>query len=93
MRTPEQQAKLEALRRDVQKGVDSADAGRRSPKDETMAELRAKRPDAPVETEIEILATPSDPEFLRVMETEARISKKYPNALRELAGRRSDDST
>lgn len=38
-----------------------------------------------VETEHGILLTPYDPEFLRVMEAEARISKKYQNALRELA--------
>jgi antitoxin ParD1/3/4 len=39
-------AKLEALRSEIQKGIDSADAGRRSPRDEAMARLRAKR--APV---------------------------------------------
>jgi len=38
-----------------------------------------------VETEHEILLTPYDPAFARVMEAEARISKKYQNALRELA--------
>jgi len=38
-----------------------------------------------VETEHGILLTPYDPDFLRVMEAEARISKKYANALRELA--------
>jgi putative addiction module antidote len=38
-----------------------------------------------VETENGILLTPFDPEFARVMEAEARISKKYSNALRELA--------
>ena len=38
-----------------------------------------------IETEYGILLTPYDPEFLRVMEAEARISKKYQNALRELA--------
>ncbi|HEU0014828.1 MAG TPA: hypothetical protein VFQ45_14170, partial [Longimicrobium sp.] len=38
-----------------------------------------------VETEHGILLTPYNPEFARVMEAEARISKKYQNALRELA--------
>jgi putative addiction module antidote len=38
-----------------------------------------------VETEHGILLTPYDPQFARVMEAEARISKKYQNALRELA--------
>ena len=38
-----------------------------------------------VETEHGILLTPYDPEFLRVLEAEARVSKKYQNALRELA--------
>jgi putative addiction module antidote len=38
-----------------------------------------------VETEFGILVTPYDPEFLRVMEAEERISKRYQNALRELA--------
>lgn len=38
-----------------------------------------------METEYGILLTPYDPEFLRVMEAEARISKRYQNALRELA--------
>ena len=38
-----------------------------------------------VETEHGILITPLDPEFARVMEAEARISRKYSNALRELA--------
>ena len=38
-----------------------------------------------VETEQGILLTPYDPDFLRVMEAEARISKQYQNALRELA--------
>jgi putative addiction module antidote len=38
-----------------------------------------------VETENGILLTPYDPDFLRVMEAEARISKQYQNALRELA--------
>jgi putative addiction module antidote len=38
-----------------------------------------------IETEYGILLTPYDPEFLRVMEAEARISKKYQNALRKLA--------
>jgi putative addiction module antidote len=38
-----------------------------------------------VETEQGILLTPYDPEFARVMEAEERISKRYQNALRELA--------
>ena len=38
-----------------------------------------------VETEHGILLTPYYPEFGRVMEAEERISKKYQNALRELA--------
>lgn len=38
-----------------------------------------------IETEHGILLTPYDPEFLRVMEAEERISKRYQNALRELA--------
>jgi putative addiction module antidote len=38
-----------------------------------------------VETEDGILLTPYDPDFARVMDAEARISKKYQNALRELA--------
>lgn len=38
-----------------------------------------------IETEQGILLTPYDPEFLRVMEAEARISKRYQNALAELA--------
>jgi putative addiction module antidote len=38
-----------------------------------------------VETEHGILLTPYDPQFARVMEAEARITKKYQNALRELA--------
>jgi putative addiction module antidote len=38
-----------------------------------------------VETEQGILLTPYDPEFVQVMEAEERISKKYQNALRELA--------
>lgn len=38
-----------------------------------------------VETEQGILLTPYDPDFLRAMEAEARISKRYQNALRELA--------
>jgi antitoxin MazE len=38
-----------------------------------------------VETEHGILLTPYDPDFLRVKEAEERISKKYQNALRELA--------
>lgn len=38
-----------------------------------------------IETEHGILLTPYDPDFLRVMEADERISKRYPNALRELA--------
>jgi len=38
-----------------------------------------------IETEHGILLTPYDPDFLHVMEAEERISKRYPNALRELA--------
>ena len=38
-----------------------------------------------VETEHGILITPYDPDFLRVMEAEERISRRYQNALRELA--------
>jgi putative addiction module antidote len=38
-----------------------------------------------VETEQGILLTPLDPEFARVMEAEERISKRYQNALNELA--------
>lgn len=38
-----------------------------------------------VETEQGILLTPYDPDFERIMEAEARISKKYANALHELA--------
>ena len=38
-----------------------------------------------VETENGILLTPFGPEFARVMEAGARVSKKYSNALRELA--------
>lgn len=38
-----------------------------------------------VETEQGILLTPYDPDFERVMDAEARISKKYANALHELA--------
>jgi putative addiction module antidote len=38
-----------------------------------------------VETENGILLTPYDPDFLRVMDAEARISKQYQNALRQLA--------
>ena len=39
-----------------------------------------------VETEFGILLTPYDAEFLQIMEAEARISRQYQNALRELAG-------
>jgi hypothetical protein len=38
-----------------------------------------------VETEYGILLTPYDPDFLQALEAEARISKRYQNALRELA--------
>lgn len=38
-----------------------------------------------VETEHGILLTLYDPEFLRAMEAEERVTKKYQNALRELA--------
>ena len=38
-----------------------------------------------VETEFGILLTPYDAEFLQIMEAEARISRQYQNALRELA--------
>jgi putative addiction module antidote len=38
-----------------------------------------------VETEFGILLTPYDAEFLQVMEAEARVSRQYQNALRELA--------
>ena len=38
-----------------------------------------------IETEYGILLTPYDLDFLRVMEAEARISKRYQNALTELA--------
>ena len=42
-RDAREQAKLDALRADVQKGIDSIEAGRRTPKDASMAELRARR--------------------------------------------------
>ena len=38
-----------------------------------------------IETDAGILITPYDPDFARIVEAEARISKKYQNALRELA--------
>jgi antitoxin MazE len=38
-----------------------------------------------VETEHGILLTPYDPDFLSAMEAGERITKKYQNALRELA--------
>jgi putative addiction module antidote len=38
-----------------------------------------------VETEQGILLTPYDPEFAQVMEAEERVSKRYQNALSELA--------
>jgi len=38
-----------------------------------------------VETEHGILITPYDSDFFRVMEAEGRISKKYEDALKELA--------
>lgn len=41
-----------------------------------------------VETPDGILLTPRDSEFARAMQAEARISKKYSNALRHLADER-----
>jgi antitoxin MazE len=38
-----------------------------------------------VETAYGILLTPYDPEFLEALEAEAKLSKRYQNALRELA--------
>lgn len=38
-----------------------------------------------VETEDGILITPHDPDFQRAMEAGERITRKYANALRELA--------
>lgn len=38
-----------------------------------------------VETDRGILLTPYDPDFARVMDAEARISKHHSNSLRELA--------
>jgi putative addiction module antidote len=38
-----------------------------------------------VATEHGILLTPHDPDMLRVLESEARLSQEYHNALRELA--------
>ena len=38
-----------------------------------------------IETENGILLTPFDPEFIEVMEAEERITKRYRNALHELA--------
>ncbi len=38
-----------------------------------------------IETEQGIMVTPFDPDFRRVMEAEERASKRYQNALRELA--------
>lgn len=38
-----------------------------------------------VETEDGVLITPHDPLLLRVMQAGERVSKKYKNALRELA--------
>lgn len=38
-----------------------------------------------VETEGGILITPHDPHFAQAMETGERVSKRYQNALRELA--------
>lgn len=35
--------RLDALRCEIQKGIDLLDAGRRSPKDEVFARLRARR--------------------------------------------------
>ena len=40
--------RLEALRGEIQKGIDSLDKGLRSPKDEVFARLRARRGRAPV---------------------------------------------
>lgn len=40
--------RLEALRGEIQKGIDSLDAGRRSSKDEVFARLRARRERTPV---------------------------------------------
>jgi antitoxin ParD1/3/4 len=40
--------RLEALRGEIQKGIDSLDAGLRLPKDEVFARLRARRGRAPV---------------------------------------------
>ena len=39
--------RLEALRGEIQKGIDSLDKGLRSPKDEVFARLRARRGRAP----------------------------------------------
>ena len=38
-----------------------------------------------IETEHGIMVTPFDPDFQRVMDAEERASKRYQNALRELA--------
>jgi antitoxin ParD1/3/4 len=39
----EEQAKLDALRREIQIGIDDLDNGRHSPKEEVFARLRARR--------------------------------------------------
>lgn len=39
----EHKAKLEALRSEIQKGIDSLNAGRHSPKDEAFARVRSRR--------------------------------------------------
>ena len=44
----EHEAKLEALRGEIQKGIDSLNAGRHSPKDEAFARVRARRTRKPV---------------------------------------------
>ncbi|MBW3572338.1 MAG: type II toxin-antitoxin system ParD family antitoxin [Gemmatimonadetes bacterium] len=45
--TEEEEAKHNALRREIQKGIDSLNNGRYSPKDEVFARLRARRGRAP----------------------------------------------
>lgn len=40
--------RLEALRGEIQKGIDSLNNGQHSPKDEVFARLRARRERAPV---------------------------------------------
>jgi antitoxin ParD1/3/4 len=46
-REREYESRLEALRRDIQQGIDSLDAGRGSPGDEVFARLYAKQGIAP----------------------------------------------